>query len=142
VSEQNKFLVREFLSAVDRKDFDAAEAYLAPAARTEIAGQPGPLDSRAYRQFGEMFARSVPDGQHTIVEQMAEGDRVVTRATYTGTQRGELMGVPPTGRRVSVGAVMIDRIAEGKIAERYIVFDALTMLQQLGAIPVPEQAAA
>ena len=68
-------------------------------------------------------------------EQIAEGDLVVTRWTGKGTHDGELMGMPPTGKWVEVDGVAIDRISGGKIVESWNCFDALGMMQQLGAIP-------
>ena len=71
----------------------------------------------------------------------AEDDRVVVRWTGTGTHKTELMGIPPTGKSVHVSAVSILRIANGKIAEQWCVWDTLGMLQQLGVAPMPGQTA-
>lgn len=57
---------------------------------------------------------------------------------WRGTHKGELMGVPPTGKRVTVTDVHIERVANGKIVERWVGFDAMGMMQQLGAIPSPQ----
>ncbi len=70
---------------------------------------------------------------------MAEGDRVATRWTGTGTHEGELMGIAPTGNRVEVAGMVISRISGGKIAESWSNYDALGMMQQLGVIPSPEE---
>jgi steroid delta-isomerase-like uncharacterized protein len=77
------------------------------------------------------------DGHWTIDELLCAGDRVVTRWTGTGTHVGELMGVPPTNRPISVEAITIHRIAGGRIAEEWTVWDALGLLQQIGAVPEP-----
>ncbi len=77
------------------------------------------------------------DGHWTVNEIISAGDRVIARWTGTGTHRGELMGVAPTGRSISVDAISIFRIADGRIAEEWTVWDALGLLQQVGAIPVP-----
>ncbi len=83
-----------------------------------------------------------PSGQHSIDDMIGEGDKVVTRITYRGTHTGDLMGIPPTGKHVAVSAMTIDQIVGGKIVETWRLFDQLSMMQQLGVIPVPEQAAA
>ena len=70
-----------------------------------------------------------------IDDQIAEGDRVVSRWTGTGTHQGEFMGVPATGNKVTVTGIGIDRIEGGKIVEHWEQFDAMGMMQQLGAIP-------
>jgi len=71
----------------------------------------------------------------SVEEQIAEGDKVVTRWSATGTHRGELMGVPPTGKRLSMTGIVISRCAGGRIVEEVEELDALCMMQQVGAIP-------
>jgi len=69
---------------------------------------------------------------------IVEGDKVVSRGTLRGTHRGEFQGIPPTGKRIEVTWISIDRIADGKIAEHRVEQDNLGMLQQLGVIPGPQ----
>ena len=76
-----------------------------------------------------------PDMHWTVSEQIAEGDKVVTRFTWTGTQRDAFLGIPATGRRVKVKGVVIDRLESGKMADSRILMDTLSMMQQLGVIP-------
>jgi predicted ester cyclase len=64
---------------------------------------------------------------------------VITRLIFRGTHTGELMGIPPTGRSVVMHSMYADRVVDGKIAERWSLFDQLGMLQQLGVIPAPER---
>ena len=78
------------------------------------------------------------DGHWQIDELFSAGDRVVARWTGTGTHVGEVSGLPPTGRSIRVDAISIHRMADGKIAETWEVWDTLGFLQQLGAVPVPE----
>nr|EJI96948.1 snoaL-like polyketide cyclase family protein [Rhodococcus sp. JVH1] len=75
------------------------------------------------------------DGHWTIEEMFSAGDRVVVRWTGTGTHVGEVNGIPPTGNKIRVDAISIHRLADGKIAETWQVWDTLGFLQQLGAIP-------
>ncbi len=70
-----------------------------------------------------------------IEDQIAEGDKVATRGTFTGTHKGDLAGIAPTGKTVSVSVTFIDRFEGDKLAENWINFDELAMLQQLGAVP-------
>jgi steroid delta-isomerase-like uncharacterized protein len=74
------------------------------------------------------------DGHWNVEEIYSAGDRVVARWTGTGTHRGELMGVEPTGQSISVDAISLFRILNGKIAEEWTVWDALGLLQQVGAM--------
>jgi steroid delta-isomerase-like uncharacterized protein len=77
------------------------------------------------------------DGHWDVQEIFSAGDRVVARWTGRGTHNGELMGVAPTGSTIAVDAISVFRIAEGKIAEEWTVWDALGLLQQVGAVPAP-----
>jgi len=77
------------------------------------------------------------DGYWDIQEVHSAGDRVVVRWIGRGTHKGELMGLSPTGAQIAVDAITIFRIADGKIAEEWTVWDALGLLQQVGAVPAP-----
>lgn len=87
------------------------------------------------KQFVSMYLTAYPDTHFTIEDQIAEGDTVVTRWTARGTHKGPLMGIPPTGKQVTVTGITIDRFANGKGVESWSNYDALGMLQQLGVIP-------
>jgi predicted SnoaL-like aldol condensation-catalyzing enzyme len=77
------------------------------------------------------------EGHWDVQEIFSAGDRVVARWIGRGTHNGELMGVAPTGRTIAVDATSIFRVADGKIAEEWTVWDALGLLQQVGAVPAP-----
>ena len=79
-----------------------------------------------------------PDMRWSAEEQIAEGDKVVTRFEWTGTHQAEFFGVPATGRSVKVWGIVIDRFAGGKIKETRIIMDTLGLLMQLGAFPAFE----
>lgn len=81
-----------------------------------------------------------PDMHWTIEEQITEGDKVVTRFEWTGTHRGEFLGVPPTGRAVKVWGMVIDRLQGGKIKDTRIIMDSLGLMMQLGVFPPPNKA--
>jgi steroid delta-isomerase-like uncharacterized protein len=92
------------------------------------------------KQQAEGYRSAFPDVAVTVDDQIAEGDRVVTRWTARGTHQGDLLGMPPTGKQATVTGITIDRYSGGKIVESWDVWDALGMLQQLGAIPELSQA--
>jgi steroid delta-isomerase-like uncharacterized protein len=75
------------------------------------------------------------DGHWTIEDLFSAGDKVVARWTGSGTHVGEVNGIPPTGKAISVDAISIHRMAGGKIAETWEVWDTLGFLQQLGVVP-------
>jgi steroid delta-isomerase-like uncharacterized protein len=141
MSEENKALARRFLEeAFNEGNLGVVDEIVAsdyvlhdPALPEEIRGPEG------VKGFVEMYRSAYPDTDITVEEQIAEGDDVVTRWTGRGTHQGELLGVPPSGNRVEVAGITIDRISGGKFAESWTIYDALGMLQQIGAIPPPGQ---
>ncbi len=141
MSEENKALVRQFVAAADQQDFERAAACLSPDVVVHLAGAPAPLDFPTFFQFGQLWHAAFPDEQTVFDDQLAEGDRVVSRMISTATHTGEFQGIPPTGKRIVVTGIWIERIADGKIVERWGVVDMLGVLQQLGVMPPPGQAA-
>jgi steroid delta-isomerase-like uncharacterized protein len=95
----------------------------------------GELKGEALKQFVASVYAAVPDIRFTIEDQVAEGDKLVTRWSCTGTHQGEFMGLAPTGKQVTTSGVTISRIVEGKFVEVRQETDALGLLQQLGAVP-------
>jgi steroid delta-isomerase-like uncharacterized protein len=97
---------------------------------------PGALEGvEGLKQSVTMYRSAFPDVHFTIEDQIAEGDLLVTRWTARGTHQGPLMGIPPTGKQVMVTGISITRVASGKVVEGWTNFDALGLLQQLGAGP-------
>jgi steroid delta-isomerase-like uncharacterized protein len=92
------------------------------------------------KQLVTIYRNAFPDLRFTIDEQIAEGDKVVTRWTAHGTHKSELVGIPATGKSATVTGIGVDRIINGKIAESWGIFDQFGMMQQLGVIPTPELA--
>ena len=91
---------------------------------------PGP---EGFKQNVSALLTAFPDIDWTIEDVIAEGDRVVFRAVGHGTHEGELMGIEPTGRAVTLSGIVIFRIDDGQVVERWAQFDTLGMLRQLGA---------
>ncbi len=91
------------------------------------------------RQLVSMYRGAFPDLHLTIEDEITEGDRIVTRFTGRGTHRGLLMGIPPSGKRVTITAIDILRFENGRIAEHWGNQDLLGMMRQLGVIPAPGQ---
>jgi predicted ester cyclase len=120
LTEQNKVLIRRFVEAADKSDFAAATACLAPdQLKVHMAGVPQPLDYETFFQFGQAWHSAFPDEQTIFEDQVAEGDKVVSRMTSTATHQGEFQGLPPTGKKIKVTGIWIDRIANDKIVERW-----------------------
>jgi steroid delta-isomerase-like uncharacterized protein len=138
-TEENKALARRELEEIwTRGNLDAAEDVYAPNYIShQSAGSEDIRGLEAIKQFAAGVRQAFPDLQITIEDQIAEGDKVVTRFTSRGTHQGELWGVPPTGREVEVRSVSTNRIEGGKIAEHWTCADQLGMMQQLGVIERP-----
>lgn len=90
--------------------------------------------------FRAYFHTVLPDSHHTIEDLIAEGDKVATRFRVTGTHQGEFLGVPATGKPISVTGMWIHRLAQGRIVEgrQWGEWDALDFLQQVGAVSMPK----
>jgi predicted ester cyclase len=96
----------------------------------ELRGGP-----RAMAMFLDLYLQAFPDLQVTFEDMMADRDRVVARWRLEGTQKGPLMGIAPSGRRIKLEGIRIDRIADGKIVESWMQWDTLSLLEQIGALP-------
>jgi predicted ester cyclase len=115
-------------------DLSALDELAAPGYVNHSAPAGVPANREGLKQLTAMFRRAFPDGRMTIEDMVAEGDRVATRKTFRGTHRGELMGIPPTGREVAIGLIDIVRLGGGKVVESWSVADDMGLLQQLGAL--------
>jgi steroid delta-isomerase-like uncharacterized protein len=91
------------------------------------------------RQVLSAFISAFPDIWWTLEEQIAEGEKVVSRFTMTGTHRGEFLGIPPTGKSVNIWGVVVDVVRNGKFSESRIIMDTLGLMQQLGTIPISNE---
>ncbi|MCG3208111.1 MAG: hypothetical protein FOGNACKC_01713 [Anaerolineae bacterium] len=95
-------------------------------------------DLKTIKQFYNRIFVAFPNAKVTPESMVAENDKVVVRYTFTGTHQGELMGIPPSGKPVSVSGMSILRFANGKCIQRWSQTDFLGILQQVGAIPGPQ----
>ncbi len=143
MSEENKAIEGRFIEEVlNKKNLAAADELIAEDF-VELDPFPGQEQGReGLKQVLRMLFAAFPDLQWSIEELIAEGAKVVNRFTWRGTHRGEFLGIPPTGRQVTVKGVVIDRIVEGKIADSRILMDIFGLMQQLGVIPTAQQAEA
>ncbi|HEY9609298.1 ester cyclase [Allocoleopsis sp.] len=136
-AEHKKTLILRYYEEFDKGDLAQVEDMLAPNFVAYLPGMSEPLDRETFKQFALMFRSAFPDIQHSFEEVIVEGDKVVTRGTFTGKHQGKLQGLPPTGKHVTVSFIHIDRIVDGQIMEHWGQADMVGMLQQLGVIPLP-----
>ena len=139
VTEQNKALIGRFVEELfNRGNMSLVNEIFAPDFVEHEQLPPGiPNDREGVKVLTSMLRSAFPDFKATIEDILAEGDKVVVRMTWSGTQKGEFMGMPATGKRMSIGVIDIIRVANGKLVEHWGQMDAMGMMQQLGAIPAP-----
>ncbi len=135
-SEENKALMGRFLEEVfNKKNLAAIDEFIAPDQVDHTLPAFLPSTPEGTKRAIDMFLKAFPDVQLTVDDMVAEGDRVVTRYTSRGTQKGVFMGIPPSGKQMTVSSIIIARFADGKIVEEWGLDDQMGMLQQLGIIP-------
>jgi steroid delta-isomerase-like uncharacterized protein len=143
LSETNKTVSRRFFEEVFGKGkLNVLDEIIA---NDHVNSGPGSLPGlpngpEGTKQLVTVYRNAFPDVHFTIDEQIAEGDKVVTRWSAHGTNKGELLGMPATGKTSTVTGIAVDRLVNGKIAESWGIFDQFGMMQQLGVIPTPEVA--
>jgi steroid delta-isomerase-like uncharacterized protein len=135
--EQNKSIARRYLEDVwDRNDESLIDQLIASDYLVHDPGTPGRVGQPAgEKQVMAMYRGVFPDLHFVVEDVVGDGDQAVVRWRASGTHRGALMGIPPTGKRVEGTGMWIHRIAGGKVVEEWGQSDVLGLLQQLGAIP-------
>ena len=140
-TEANKALVRRTLEEFyNQGDPTLADEVFADDFVNHDPAAPQLVGREGRKQWVATMAASFPGSRTTIDDLIAEDDKVVKRSTWRGTHQGEWNGIPATGKQITVSSITIYRIAEGKIQECWWAYDVLGVLQQLGVVPVPEQA--
>ena len=136
MSEQNKTLVRRFYEDVmNKKNMGAIDEIWAQDCidHSPLPGQaPG---MQGFKNSFSMLLKAFPDLRAEINQMVAEGDTVVTRFTWTGTHKGELMGAAPTGKKVTCHGIDMLRVAGGKVVEVWHQGDEMMAMVQLGVKP-------
>jgi predicted ester cyclase len=136
--EDNKALILQFYKSFDDRKMEEAMNLLAPNFAAYMAGIPEPLDNEGFKQFGMSFYVAFSEGSHIFNEVIVAGDKVVTCGQFEATHLGEFQGLPPTGKRIKLSVMHIDRVENGKIVEHWGQGDALGLMQQLGIVFLPE----
>ena len=137
MSDENKALVRRWVEAFNEGDHEAVDELIADSYVRHDANSPEVRGPEEEKQLIAMYRAAFPDLRFTIEDMVAEDDRVATRLGISATHKGELLGIPPTGNRLSFTAMEFYRLKDGKIEEQWVNVDTLGMMQQLGAIPAP-----
>ena len=134
-TEENKALVRRFYEEIDEGNIDAMDELVAEDYVDHSPPPfPVPQGREGVKAAFKIFWEATP-GRHVVEDQIAEGDKVVTRLTAHGRHEGDLPGIPRTGNDMEMTATVIHRIADGQLVEKWSDKDVLRMLQQLEVIP-------
>lgn len=133
---ENKALARRvFEQMFNEGNLDVADELFAPGYVDHDPSLPQDVHGpEGFKEYVGMYRAAFPDLHVQIEDQLAEGDRVATRWTGTGTHNGELAGIIPTGKRVTLPGMEIVRIANGKLIEGWEGYDSGTLMRQLGVM--------
>ena len=136
--EENKAMMHRSLEVFNKGNLDLIDElysknYLshAPATAREINGP------EAMKQYVSELRSAFPDLNITIDDTIAEGEKIVSLQTLTGTHKGEFNGIPPTGKKFSLKSAIVNKIVNGKFVETWVYMDSLDLMQQLGIIQMP-----
>jgi len=138
-TEQNKAISRRFCDVMNTNDVEiisrTIDELVEPDALIRTLSPIGFTGARALKEVFLRLHRAYPDLHITVEDLIAEDDKVVSRNVVTGSQRGEYMGIQPTGKSVKYDEIFIFRFVNGRITETWGVVDVLSQLRQLDAIP-------
>jgi predicted ester cyclase len=133
--DANKDIIRAFVAAWNDRDFDRFDALMGSGAVLSVGGMQVPCDPQGTRAIAEEWTTAFPDWRFELIGLVAESDRVVAHMPYSGTFSQPINGIAPTGRFARVDEMVMFRIADGKIAEAWEVYDESGMWRQLGVAP-------
>lgn len=144
MSEANKAIVRQIVDQIqNRHELAGIDTFFMPDFINHVEAHEASSElnaaQRAKIAFAQLFS-AFPDLNVTIHDQLAEGDKVMTRKVLRGTHQGLFIGVEPTGKQIEFEVIDIVRLENGKVVEHWAIQDRLALMQQLGLIPAAEAA--
>ncbi|HUC54240.1 MAG TPA: ester cyclase [Candidatus Cybelea sp.] len=142
MSETNKAIVRRLYAEIwNKHKLELVSEIISPSHALQAPSVSGSaVGPEAYKRQVTLFLAGYPDLRFSIEDTVAENDKVVACWTFSGTHKGDFMGIPPTNKKISVDGMTIHHITGGKIIDSYSNWDALGMMQQLGVVPPLGQA--
>ena len=135
-TETNKKLIADLYQAMDAGDAAKLRSLYSGDAKFTMTGVPGAMDFNAFMQAAGAFLSAFSQGRHVIKSQLAEGGRVSTQVEWNAVHTSDFNGIPATGKPVKVAAIVHHSVSGGKITEHAAMFDAMSLMQQIGAIPM------
>lgn len=135
-----KQIVKRLFEEPWKGNLDVIDEHIAPGYIGHDPSEPEGIRGPAgFRAFVQKYLTAFPGGQITVDDQILEGDKIATRWTGRGTHKGEIAGIAPTGKQITVTGLTISRLDGDMVVEDWTTWDALGMLIQIGAIPAPAQ---
>ena len=130
--------LRRIFTLIDEHKFDAVVDLLSPSFVAQFAGNP-PMNVEQWKGMGHVFFEAFPDGKHVIEECYdVAGDRVALRGSFEGTHKAAFMGIAPTGKKIRMTFINLDRFESGKLVDHRFEGDMAGLLTQLGVLPGPK----
>jgi predicted ester cyclase len=135
-NETNENIIRNMLQAIAQSDTAALEKYFAPDVVNHDPSLPPMKGLDDTRQLIALWS-GFSNLSLTIEDSLSQGDRVAVRFRLSATHSGPVMGIPPVGKTINITGTGIFRVVDGKATDNWVNFDALGLLQQLGAVQLP-----
>lgn len=132
MSAETEKLVRDFFAALDAGDLDRAYGLCTPDFDYRPLGRATPQSIEDHRASMYRLHAAFKDSEHKVVDQFSSGDRVATRFVFSGVMEGEYVGIKPSGKRETCSGIAMDRIVDGKIAERHVEVDFYGLMLRTG----------
>ena len=139
-TEDNKAVIRRIFDGLNQKDVAVIDELCTPDFVSHDPANPQVRSREDFKQWFTGLSAAFPDLHFSLEDMLAEGDKVAYRFTLRATHSGSWRGAAPTGKPITITAISIARIRDGKSAELWTNTDALGLVQQLGLIPAPGQA--
>ena len=136
MADSNESVIRNMLQAIQKGDAGSVEKYFTPNWVNHDPSLPPMQGLEGARQLIALWS-GLSNTQIAIEDSVSQGDRVAVRFSMSGTHTGTMMGIPATGKMVNLSATGIFRVVNGKATDNWVNFDALGLLQQLGAVQLP-----
>jgi predicted ester cyclase len=133
-AEENKAVIRTFVEAWNSGDLERLGELMDEKCALTVGGQTFACGPSVTREIAAHWRNGFPDYHFHLEDLIAEGDKVVARMPFTGTQTGPVLDIPPTGRNVRVSEIVIFRVVAGKIVEAWEEYDEIGMRRQLGVL--------
>lgn len=135
-TETNKKLIAQLFQAIDAGDMARVESMYSGSARFLMSGVPGTMDFSGFRQAAGAFLTAFAQARHVIKSQVAEGNNVSTHMEWHAVHTSPFNGIPASHKPVKIQAITNHTISNGKITEHTAMFDAISLMQQIGAMPI------